>query len=106
MINELLFIFLSQVFHSDLRNLKKTKHLGMFKPPLGGFESYPIIIEKITNPKKLPIAHTWFFSYNLLDYKILHSSRKMELPQYESKKMLREKLRYALFEAGFSFQIA
>jgi hypothetical protein len=49
--------------------------LGSFKPPTGGFEDFPIKLNKIDSDNQLPVAHTCF---NTLD-----------LPVYPSKEILR-----------------
>ncbi|EAS07044.2 HECT domain ubiquitin transferase (macronuclear) [Tetrahymena thermophila SB210] len=66
---------------------------GAFKVPFGGFEQNPIeVYDKLGNTNSLPIAHTCF--------------NKLELPAYQSKNQLKEKLTQAILEGHKGFHIS
>jgi hypothetical protein len=58
--------------------------IGSFKVPYGGFKQFPIKITKLNNNNLLPVAHTCF---NTID-----------LPEYQSKEIMMDKLNIALTE--------
>ena len=58
--------------------------------PIGGFKAFPIKINELSNLNALPIAHTCF--------------GQIDLPNYPSKDILKEKLLFAINEgAGTGF---
>ena len=60
--------------------------LGCFRVPIGGFKAFPMKISHSANINALPIAHTCF--------------GQLDLPNYPSKEILREKLTMAITEGG------
>lgn len=64
---------------------------GAFKIPVDGFKNNPLRLAKISNKERLPVAHTCF---NLID-----------LPNYENKELLKERLLTAIFEGHSGFHI-
>jgi E3 ubiquitin-protein ligase HUWE1 len=65
---------------------------GSFKVPLGGFKELGFEIQKSYDKDSLPVAHTCFNS--------------LDLPEYESKEILKDKLTKAILEGNESFGIA
>jgi len=60
--------------------------------PFGGFKNFSLKIEKIPHSKEaLPVAHTCF--------------NQLDLPQYESKEIMKEKILIALTEGSKGFYI-
>lgn len=59
--------------------------------PYGGFKNYPLKIDRGVSPDSLPVAHTCF--------------NQIDLPEYESKEKLREKLLIAISEGSSGFHI-
>ncbi|EAS06148.2 HECT domain ubiquitin transferase (macronuclear) [Tetrahymena thermophila SB210] len=64
---------------------------GSFKVPYGGFKNYPLKIDRGVSPDSLPVAHTCF--------------NQIDLPEYESKEKLKEKLLIAISEGSQGFHI-
>ncbi|KAL4482579.1 hypothetical protein ABPG72_005822 [Tetrahymena utriculariae] len=64
---------------------------GSFKVPYGGFKNYPLKIDRGISPDSLPVAHTCF--------------NQIDLPEYESKEKLKEKLLIAISEGSQGFHI-
>jgi len=65
---------------------------GSTKVPFGGFKEYPIRIYDNSEKEGLPIAHTCSYA--------------IEIPRYDSKDKLREKLLTAIFDGAGEFQIS
>lgn len=65
---------------------------GSVKAPFGGFKERHFIITKVSNKESLPVAHTCNY--------------ELEIPEYESKEKLREKLLMVIFEGAESFHIS
>mmetsp|Transcript_66993 Transcript_66993/g.77727 ORF Transcript_66993/g.77727 Transcript_66993/m.77727 type:complete len:328 (+) Transcript_66993:1-984(+) len=57
----------------------------------GGFQKTPFVLYKMSNSNSLPISHT--------------CSSQIDLPEYESKEKLREKLLTAIFEGAQSYEL-
>lgn len=64
---------------------------GSFKVPFGGFKNFRLKIEKLYDGNALPTAHTCF--------------NQLDLPEYESKEKMREKLLVAILEGNKGFYI-
>lgn len=65
---------------------------GSFSVPFGGFKDFALKIERIPNNKEaLPVAHTCF--------------NQLDLPIYDSKEIMKEKLLIALTEGSKGFYI-
>jgi len=64
---------------------------GTLKVPYGGFKDYPVYISRYHQKDALPVAHT--------------CSWQMELPEYDSKEKLREKVLMVIFEGVDGFYI-
>ena len=60
--------------------------LGCFRVPIGGFKAFPMKINSLSDAKSLPIAYTCF--------------GQIDLPNYSSKEILKEKLTLAITEGG------
>ena len=60
--------------------------------PVGGFKQHPIKIRRTVNKDGLPVAHT--------------CSYELDLPEYENKEKLREKLLKAIFDGAEGFYIS
>lgn len=65
--------------------------LGSFKVPYGGFKNFPLKIERGISPESLPVAHTCF--------------NQIDLPEYPSKEILKDKLSVAISEGSQGFHI-
>jgi len=65
---------------------------GSFKVPFGGFKNLTIEIAKVDNKDKLPVAHT--------------CTKSLDLPEYDSKEILKEKLTTSIQEGKQGFHIA
>lgn len=66
--------------------------IGSFNVPFGGFKNFSLKIEKIPqNKESLPVAHTCF--------------NQLDLPEYESKEIMKEKIFIALTEGSKGFYI-
>ena len=60
--------------------------------PVGGFKAYPIKIEKsFCSPYSLPVAHTCF--------------NQLDVPEYPSKEIMKEKFLKAINEGQKGFHI-
>ncbi len=59
--------------------------------PYGGFKNYPLKIDRSTNADSLLVAHTCF--------------NQIDLPEYESKEKLKEKLLFSISEGSEGFHI-
>jgi len=80
----------------ELEDYQKSSFLfflsGSVKIPYGGFKNVDCSIKKATlGTDSLPLAHTCFY--------------ELELPEYESKEKLKEKLFMAMFEGSTGFYI-
>jgi len=64
---------------------------GSFKVPFGGFKNLKIGIEKVDDLERLPVAHT--------------CSSSLDLPPYDSKEKLKDKLTIAILEGYQGFYI-
>ncbi|EGR34353.1 E3 ubiquitin-protein ligase, HECT-domain, putative [Ichthyophthirius multifiliis] len=64
---------------------------GSFKVPYGGFKNYPLKIDRHTNADSLLVAHTCF--------------NQIDLPEYDSKEKLKEKLIFSISEGSEGFHI-
>ena len=65
---------------------------GSFKVPFGGFKNLSLEIAKVDNKEKLPVAHT--------------CTKSLDLPEYDSKEILKEKLTLSIQEGKQGFHIA
>ena len=67
------------------------------------YQEKPIkILKSKASTDSLPIAHTWYFILNLSN---LFSFNELELPNYESKEILKQKLIFAVNEGKEGFHI-
>ena len=64
---------------------------GSFKVPYGGFKNFKIKIERLYNGNALPTAHTCF--------------NQLDLPEYESKEKMKDKILVAILEGNKGFYI-
>lgn len=64
---------------------------GSFKVPYGGFKNFKLKIERLYNGNALPTAHTCF--------------NQLDLPEYESKEKMKEKILVAILEGNKGFYI-
>ncbi|KRX10426.1 WD40-repeat-containing domain [Pseudocohnilembus persalinus] len=64
---------------------------GAFKVPIDGFKNNPLRLAKINIKDRLPVAHTCF--------------NQIDLPDYDNKEILRERLMTAIFEGHSGFHI-
>ncbi|KRX01040.1 HECT-domain-containing protein [Pseudocohnilembus persalinus] len=87
---EWLFDFLSQQ-DEQIKALFLFYATGSFKVPYGGYSSLGLEIVKVSNTKKLPVAHT--------------CSKQIDLPPYESRQILEQKLLTAIQEGHKGFYI-
>jgi len=65
---------------------------GSFKPPSAGFKECPMMISASSESDELPVAHTCFW--------------ELELPKYDTKEKMKEKVLFAIFEGQEGFYIA
>ncbi|KAL4429870.1 hypothetical protein ABPG74_022893 [Tetrahymena malaccensis] len=79
-------------YDEDQRSLFLFFVTGSFKVPFGGFKNLQLEIAKIENKNNLPVAHT--------------CTKSLDLPEYDSKEILKEKLTIAIQEGKQGFHIA
>jgi len=63
--------------------------IGSFRVPSEGFKKLPLKIYRVNQKNALPVAHTCF--------------NQIDLPEYESKVILKEKLEKAITEGAIGF---
>lgn len=86
------FFEVMEEYDEDQRSLFLFFVTGSFKVPFGGFKNLTIEIAKVDNKDKLPVAHT--------------CTKSLDLPEYDSKEILKEKLTTSIQEGKQGFHIA